>query len=104
MRFLDGDVILQFLVREIVIAFEMQLVNLMLAPFVNVIYDMNGVRVLVELGVYFDVEIAFRLEVRDEIAAAFLHQLLVDKIFVIYRNQSFERALPYMSAVYADGN
>lgn len=37
----------------------------------------SSVWLLLKMGVYFDVEVTFRLEIRDEIAATFLHQFLV---------------------------
>src|SRR5579859_294728 len=75
--FLDRNLRLQFLIGKEVVAFEMNFLNAVLATFVNVIDDLYGLRPRIEMGIDFRVEIALGLEIGDEVAAAFVHQLRV---------------------------
>ncbi len=90
-------------VVEIFIAFDLQLHQLVAAcPVHDVLDHLDAVvlRELLEIGFY--VEIALRLEILDQVAAAFHQETLVHRVFLVHRQQTAHFALRHLCSLNPD--
>src|ERR1700732_4962061 len=70
----------------------------------HLIYDVYIARGLIQMRVDFHIEVAFCLEVRNQVALAFIHEFLVDRVFIVNWDQPLLCALGYPGSRNFNGN
>lgn len=91
---------------EIMIALHPYRLQLLARAAVNLVNDVHVPLVsrLLTLQVHGGVKVAFGLQVVAQVAAAFVQQVVVHRVFLVHRHQALQLALADLLAVGADGD
>ena len=87
MLLLNRNMAFEFVLRNVVIAAECDLLYFVASSLGDGIYERDSLGLLLECRVHAHIEVAFALKIVNEVAFPLIHQITIDRAFFVDRDQ-----------------
>src|SRR5437870_11691019 len=87
MLLLNRNMAFEFVLRNVVIAAECDLLYFVASSLGDGIYERDSLGLLLECRVHAHIEVAFALKIVNEVAFPLIHQITIDRAFFVDREQ-----------------